>query len=598
MTAERLRLEPNGIALLGLLTGLLTGMGEVVVRGVAQLVRGPDPMVSADFVWMTPIAVTALFCLAVLPILFFAKWKPLPAVGVLALLLFFAALAMVLALGRLARWAQLIMAAGIALQCARLLAPHTSRLQRFAGRAVPVLVLLVLAGAAGMLTSRVVYERRAVTESSAAREGAPNVLLIILDTVRRSSMSLYGHTRPTTPNLEEFAAGGVAFESAWTTSSWTLPSHGSLFTGRHSWELSTDLVTPLDDAFPTLAEHFRDRGYHTAGFTANIRYANRAMGVARGFARYEDYPVTGAMVLQSSLLTRRLATAALRLVGIDQKLVRKPAKVITDRFLGWQARRGERPFFVFLNFFDAHAPYLPPDSLAERFGPVRQGRALHDLSVVEEWSEAEIAREEAAYEASLVSIDQQLDRLFDTLEERGVLDETVIVITSDHGEQFGEHGLMDHGNSLYRPLLEVPLVIRYPDAAPAGLRIETPVSLRDIAATIADLADATPAPFPGTSLASLWEDGEVAPSPIYAEVREGIRPSPWLPLADGALYSVVNGPMHYILNGDGREELYDLPEDPDELVNLADSASALAKLESARVALARVRGSSSRHAVR
>jgi arylsulfatase A-like enzyme len=184
------------------------------------------------------------------------------------------------------------------------------------------------------------------------------------------------------------------------------------------------------------------------------------------------------------------------------------------------------------------------------------------------------------------------------MEESGVLDNTVVMVTSDHGEQFGEHGLMDHGNSLYVPLLEVPLVVHYPDEVPAGVRIETPVSLRDVAITLADLAGAEPAPFPGTSLASLWTDDPATPSPIYSEVREGIRPVPWLPLAKGPLSSVLHGDFHYIMNGDGTEEFYDLSRDPDELIDLSDSARAQIALKAARTTLSRLRADGARHAGR
>jgi arylsulfatase A-like enzyme len=589
MIAESRRLRGRAILLLALLFGLVTGAAEVAVRGAARLAGRPDPLVSAHFVWMAPLACAALFVLVIAPVAIVASRRRIPAAPILTLLLFLAALSPLLTLGWLARWAQLIAAAGIAVQTARLLAPKTDVLLRKARYAVPGLALLLGLVAAAMLGGQMVQERRAMADLREYRRGAPNVLLIILDTVRAASMSLYGLERPTTPNLDRFARRGTVFDHAWSTSPWTLPSHASLFTGRHSWELSADLITPLDGTFPTLAEHLSAHGYVTAGFTANIRYANRTMGVARGFLHYEDYPISPAMIVHSSVLTRRLATRLLRAAGIDQKLVRKSGRAITDRFLSWQETIPDRPFFAFLNYFDAHAPYLPPDSLAGRFGPRRRGRAMHDLSNFNGWTPAEVAAERAAYEESLASVDHQLGRLFAELAERDVLDNTVVIVTSDHGEQFGEHGLMDHGNSLYVQLLRVPLVLRFPRAVPSGVRIDAPISLRELPVTLIDLTGTGPAPFPGTSLVTHWTTGADTTAPLYAEVREGIRTAPWLPLAEGTMYSAVLGNFHYIVNGDGTEELFDLSVDPNELVDVSDSAWAQGTLQQAREDLERLR---------
>ncbi|HSK18814.1 MAG TPA: sulfatase [Longimicrobiales bacterium] len=594
MTLARLIAKEPGLSgsatlLLALLFGLLTGFAEVAVRGLAQIAGRPDPLVSVHYIWMTPLACTALFVLVAGPLAIVGSRRRISSALVMTLLLFLAALGPLLAMNWLARWAQFIAAAGLAVQAARILTPRTSNVLRLSRYAVPGLSLLLVLTAAGMTAGQVVRERRAIAGLGDARAGTPNILLIILDTVRAASMSLYGSEHPTTPNLEEFSLQGVVFDHAWSTSPWTLPSHASLFTGRHSWELSTDLITPLDDTFPTLAEHFSGHGYATAGFTANIRYGNRMMGLSRGFLHYEGYPISPAMIANSSTLTRRLATKLLRTAGIDEKLVRKSGRSLTDDFLSWQDANPGRPFFAFLNYFDAHAPYLPPDSLAGRFGPRRQKRAMHDLSNFNGWKPDEIAAERAAYKESLASIDHQLSRLFNVLSERGILDNTVVVVTSDHGEQFGEHGLMDHGNSLYVQLLRVPLIIRFPRAIPAGVRIETPVSLRDLAVTLTELSSTGPSPFPGTSLLSHLTADTASPAPLYSEVREGIRTAPWLPLAKGTMYSAVLGDFHYIVNGDGTEELFDLSIDPDELVDLSDSSRARATLQRAREELERLR---------
>jgi arylsulfatase A-like enzyme len=538
---------------------------------------------------MAPVALTVVFMTAALLLVAGARLlrRDIPLELALTVFAFLALAGPAVASGRLHKLAMLLVALGIAVQSARLLAPRVRRaipgMRRLAvGLGVVVLLL------AGQVFGRQAWaEHRGAAALPPARLDSPNVLLVVLDTVRASSLSLYGYERPTTPVLDRFAAGGAVFEHAWATSPWTLPSHASIFTGRFAHELSADLVTPLDETFPTLAEHFRDRGYLTAGFAANLIYTTAEVGVARGFIHYDDYPVSAPMVANSSWLSRTLAGRLRDGLGRDQKMVRRSGASMTDRFLRWVGRPRERPFFAFINYFDAHAPYIPPAELAGRFGPERTGRAMHDLSNREHWTAEEVAIERDAYDAVLVGLDRQIGRLLDGLRQQGALDNTVVLITSDHGEQFGEHDLMDHGNSLYRSVLEVPLVVWYPPRVPAGLRIDTPVSLRDTAITLSDLAGATPSPFPGTSLASLWSDAVGVPSAVLSEVREGIRTAPWLPLARGPMKSLVADEHQYIQNGDGAEELYRL-SDRAESTNLQLTPAAAGLLERLREAIGRL----------
>jgi len=131
------------------------------------------------------------------------------------------------------------------------------------------------------------------------RPGMPNVLLIVLDTVRAKSLGLYGYGRPTTPRLERLARYGTVFKSAFSTAPWTLASHATMFTGRYPHELSTGFLSPLDTTYLTLAELFTSEGYQTAGFAANTFYASQEFGLSRGFTHYEDYRVSGRQVLDS-----------------------------------------------------------------------------------------------------------------------------------------------------------------------------------------------------------------------------------------------------------------------------------------------------------
>ena len=225
------------------------------------------------------------------------------------------------------------------------------------------------------------------------------------------------------------------------------------------------------------------------------------------------------------------------------------------RSLAWETTRGRRPFFAFLNFYDAHLPYDPPA----------------------EWSSKFSARATALdrYDGAIAYMDHEVGRVLNELGRRGILDNTVVIIASDHGEGFGEHGLYGHGNSLYRPELHVPLIVRYPARAPAGWRVESPVSLRDVGATLVDLTGLrTSRPFGGSSLTALWGSGSAHPSAVVAEVSAGINTEPGAPVSRGAMRSLIDSTAHYIRNGDGVEELYRYRDDPGELRDVARADSA------------------------
>ena len=181
-----------------------------------------------------------------------------------------------------------------------------------------------------------------------------------------------------------------------------------------------------------------------------------------------------------------------------------------------------------------------------------------------------------AYDGCLAFLDQQVGQLLDDFQDRGLLENTLVIVTADHGEQFGEHGLIGHGNSLYLPLIHVPLVVSLPGRVPAGRRVPDAVSLADLPATVLDLLRVSGRPtFPGTSLARCWEsrEGRPAPpgSPIVSEVGAGINTPEHEPVTRGSMQSPILGDYHYILNGDGVEELYDWHRDPGEREDLSGS---------------------------
>ena len=208
--------------------------------------------------------------------------------------------------------------------------------------------------------------------------GSPNVLLIVLDTVAAGHLNLYGYHRPTSTTLVELAERGIRFDSAQAASSWTLPSHATIFTGRWMHELSVGWLNPLDETHPTLAEFLGNRGYATAGFVANTMYCASDTGLSRGFTHYEDFifpkftaPQDGRSgqsrlgrfrknpaVRGGSAIARRVAALCAR-VWRSFVFDRKDAATVNREFLDWLSRRTEpaRPFFAFLNYSDAHTPY-------------------------------------------------------------------------------------------------------------------------------------------------------------------------------------------------------------------------------------------------
>jgi len=489
--------------------------------------------------------------------------------------------------------ATLMLALGLAAVVARLSVrwPNgTLRTARIAACALVVVVASIAAVKIGMDRYR---EHAAVAALPPAGASQPNVLLLVLDTVRADAVDT-GAGSSATPNLARLAASGVSFDRAVAPSPWTLPSHAAMFTGRSPGELSADWASPLDRRDPTLAETLSARGYLTAGFVANTPFCSRATGIDRGFAHYEGYGFSlSDFVLASALGRRAFYSRWLTKLGHYRLYARKPAEQVNGDFVDWLSQRDDnRPYFAFLNYFDAHHPYLPePPWDGHHPESTEQGRVFRDW-----WWEQKIdlppetvARAERAYRDCVRGLDRQVGRLLDRLERRGELDNTLVIAVSDHGEHFGEHDLYLHGNSLYQPLLHVPLIVSHPGRIPAGRRVATPVGIQSLAATIVDFTDpAGPNPMPGNSLVRHWKSpagGAASPSPVIAELIQASPIPPThgrSPAAAGRMRSVQLGRMKYILGGDGAEELYDLTADPEETRNLLNSRRHRAVLDRCR----------------
>ena len=602
-SAVTLRVFPIWLALLGAFV-------EVLVLYFEKR-RDPLMLLSGDFYWMAPLALLAVVgsVVAVLSLLT-RLWRHR---AIVWLSLFapssLIAVNLLILVPGMAHYAAALLATGIAVQVTRGVLARPEAAARLMRRSTVPLVLAFLAfGGFQFLSSPAPQFPSSSVPQIPSSTSHPNVLLITLDTVRAANLSLYGYARHTTPQIERYARQGVVFAEAQSTAPWTLPSHASMFTGRWPHELPADHDTPLDGAFPTLAEYLRDRGYATAGFVGNLKYVGAGSGLNRGFGRYEDYSASIGEIASTSTLVRTIADnfRLRRLLENDEHLNRITADELNARALGWMGAQKGAPFFAFLNYFDAQEPYLPPAPFDRQFGP---GRAHGRHSPLHHWlwnpavghrpfDDAERQEEIDAYDGGLAHLDAVIGRLLDRLDEQGILANTLVVITSDHGEEFGEHGVYEHGYSLYRTSVHVPLIVipprstGTPVAAGAGgtpASIVTPVSLRDLAATVVDLAGlGEGAPFPGSSLAGLWRGTSTMGSPLLTTVTPSPGQPDWFPSSKGEMKALVHEGLRYIRNGDGREELYDFAADRWERTNLAALPERQQALAGARAALDRL----------
>ncbi|HEU4565039.1 MAG TPA: sulfatase [Gemmatimonadaceae bacterium] len=528
-----------------------------------------------DLFWLTPLALLLWLGLPALALLLLFRRRATPAV-VIGVVAFLGIGDLLLLVPPLHKGAALVLALGLAVQAARILGPRSAAVDGLVRRTLPALAVALVVGNAAAVGYRWARERWALPHLPAAREGAPNVLLLVLDTVRSYNMSLYGYAHETTPRLEAWAAEGVRFDRAFAAAPWTLPSHASMFTGYWAPELRTGVMRPLDDAKPTLAEALTRAGYATGGFVANLSYGTWQFGLDRGFTHYEDFLPEPSSMLTGLALGRELLRLETTRKLMDYRMDiphYKPAESINADFLEWLDGVEERPFFAFLNYFDAHAPYRVPPPFDTLFAPRNPRRPMlfyRDEPEFADFTAAEIAYEQTQYDGGIAYMDVQIDLLLRELRRRGLLDNTLVIITSDHGEQWGEHDRLSHTSGLYRQVLQVPLVIRYPKRFPAGAAVRTPVTLRDLAATIIDVTGVA-ARFPGHSLTEHVDaTGErpVTPRPLFAYFHPPFQRQ----------HALVAEGMHYILKASGDEMLFHLECDSLELRDLAATPEGAAVL--------------------
>lgn len=403
-------------------------------------------------------------------------------------------------------------------------------------------------------------ERQPPAEPDAKR---PHIVLVVIDTLRADHLGAYGYGRPTSPTLDRLAADGTLFEDATAVTSWTRPSIASLFTSRLPSEHGVVAsLSELDSDVPTLAELLSAAGYDTLGVSGNFPHLNASSGLDRGFERFVSVAMPGNDPQGDTLMRLELSP------GARPAPLRAPtAEELNARVLEALPEAPEdRPLLLYVHYMDPHSGYLPPRELQERFrrssveGPSPTSDYVVELAAGRRPSSAaERDRLVDLYDAEIASVDAALGSLLAALDERGFGEDAVVVVLSDHGEEFLDHDGWFHGMTLHDELLRVPLVFH--DARgvlPVGRRDE-PVELLDVAPTLLALAGAPPpAELRGRPLFGAGSHGE--PQARIAELHpDGLREAAAGRRRHAA--AVTEGSFKVLIAPDGALLAFDLSRD-------------------------------------
>jgi len=419
---------------------------------------------------------------------------------------------------------------------------------------------------------------RGLEQLAAPAAVGPDVVIIVLDTVRPDHLELYGYEHDTMPLLTAWARHGRVHERALSTSSWTLPAHASLFTGQHSvdhgahgrtvepghfkaWATGRRTTRVLERKLApravTLAERLWDAGYATLAVASNRAFLDTRWNLHQGFDLWIcEQPRRGRSRLPY-LRADRVTNMALE--AVDRAL---PA-------LDWPEQEGRAPLFLFLNYMDAHGPMVPREGYVRdpsrlvfwhRTGRRREQLAWSVLAQEQELPPEVRAGWTEAYEAELRFMDEQIHRLLVGLEDRGIGDDAYIVVLSDHGEYFGEHQLLAHSKDVYQPGLEIALLERGPGVRPG--RSAEPVQILDVPGWVLQRTAAEALPAAESS-------GDLLVAELYGSRSRDLRNKRFGQRFNRVRRSFQSGERKVILGSDGSFEAYDLDADPAELEDLS-----------------------------
>jgi arylsulfatase A-like enzyme len=446
-------------------------------------------------------------------------------------------------------------------------------------------------------------------KAAGAGPGRPNVLILMLDTLRADAVSALNPKAAPTPALDRLAAQGILYRRAIAPASWTVPSHASLFSGLFLSQHGTTFAhQAFDPGVPALAAILAGEGYRTAAFSENPNIAAEN-GFGRGFREF-----SGTYLSKPSALLPMLAERVLvRCAGFNPtgEYTADTLRGVERWIRAGALKAGSPPFLAFVNLMAPHLPDWPRlgysknpggKDLLRRLRPVNAAPELNFLPPYA-LTPTELSALRGFYDGDAAYLDARLDGFLRFLQTSGILDDTLVVVVSDHGENFGEHGLIEHAYCLYNTVLHVPLIMRYPSRIPAGSFRNEPVSAIGLLGTILDLADVPDPRRPAGAARLPLAEGEAAPD-VFAEsencagmIRSVIGREPeaatfdYRPF-DRSLSAVYSGDRKLVLGSDGRAELYDLATDWAESRDLAAAepetmARLRAKIEAWRAGLKR-----------
>jgi arylsulfatase A-like enzyme len=398
------------------------------------------------------------------------------------------------------------------------------------------------------------------------------VILIVLDTVRADHLSNYGYRRQNNKNLDEFARDALVFENCIAPAPWTLPSHASLFTGLYPTEHGAhgDLNREADwgpESMPvskdcvTLAEIFKQNGYKTTAVVSNYGIVSKDFQFDQGFDAFDSAPNIGDVCRQH--LFRPIVHGFSLLTNLNSSIISpyRPAEAITAKSLRSVGENGSSSFFLFINYMDAHLPHSPPPPynkwfITKKFPQLYRSEMIFRKTILNRFNRK--AGDEfsiSQYDGSIAYLDDQLGKFIEQLKRWGLYDASLIIVTSDHGELFGEHGFYNHRGPMYQELMHIPLLIKFPFSTKVGREKKT-IQLTDVFATI---LSSSGLPIPENVSGKPFGNSS-SPAVGEHETRETGQ--------QRVLYEGNYKYMHY----ERRRafELYDLDKDPQEQNNLAN----------------------------
>ena len=581
----------------GLVAGLLEGIGFLALQQLMYLelpwfkLLWPSKQlflssVSVPIVWIAPLSNLLLFAAG--GVVLAAVSRLFPRLSLIAICVpmftFLAVLDVMILImsGPIKPYAVALLALGFTVALLRFIRKREAIVQRFWRKSLPWVGASVLASLVIIEGTMRFNERRA---NAAAVSWLPNILLIVVDTLRADHLSCYGYPRGTSPNIDGLARQGALFENAVSTSSWTISSHASLFTGLYPHQHGVEWNNPralMKASYPTLAEALQTVGYRTAAFSANTFWVTQSR-FGRGFARFEDFFHSPRDMFMRTVYGVVIDQFILKHLGFEDLPARKRADDVNEAVVRWIRSDQEKSFFAFLNYVDTHDPYLPPHPYRGKFSrsPNPGGILNPRMGRFALRKPEQVQGELDAYDGAIAYVDDRIGRLITELQRLGLDDSTLIIVMSDHGEEFGEHGLYLHGQSLYREVIQVPLIVRWRQKIPPGIRVQQPVSIAAIPTSVLQLIGANHARlFPGRPLSELWESADA--NTAWPDVLSEMPHKPWDPKGaatrHGALRSLVDRDWHYIRHDVLGEELYDWRHDPLESHSMVKEQAAVGRL--------------------